>query len=135
MHLGSQKTRKDNVVFPWLHLRKVKLKLQQKQQPAGLSLKIHFGGPKGGKRGRRRRFWATSIVSPSQNVKKKKILFIFSNSPTQKKDDNKRSGRTFPWCVCAGKNDETGKMSDMWCAEVIFNAHHRQEKKTQKGKM
>jgi hypothetical protein len=36
--------------------------------------------------------------------------------------------------LCAGKNDETGKMSDMWCAEVIFNAHHRQEKKNTKGK-
>jgi hypothetical protein len=84
--MGSQKTRKDNVVFPWLHLRNVKLKLQQKQQLAGLSLKIHFGGPKGGKRGRRRRFWATSIVSPSQKVKKKYIFFSsFQTPPLRKK--------------------------------------------------
>jgi hypothetical protein len=83
--MGSQKTRKDNVVFPWLHLRNVKLKLQQKQQLAGLSLKIHFGGPKGGKRGRRRRFWATSIVSPSQKVKKNIYSFHLFKLPHSEK--------------------------------------------------
>ncbi|EFX84348.1 hypothetical protein DAPPUDRAFT_238587 [Daphnia pulex] len=33
----------------------------------------------------------------------------------------------FLWCVCAGKNDETGKMSDMWCAEAHNNKAHQDE--------